>query len=325
MRLFRFRGADIVCSPLLLLALPAAFMLGRGWQTVTVFASLSLHEAAHAAAAKRAGCTVTSIEAQPFGFVARLSCASCDPHDTAAVFAAGPIASLSLAAAAALMAMYLPGIIKAAGEAGVDPNGISRFLRGLSSKNLLIASVNMLPALPLDGGRLIAALVSASARLPQKRSPAGLAVRLLSASGVAIGAAFAAATPLLYLNGVFNPTFSVMGVFLILAAVKELRLYGASPRHKRLSTRDVIAVRPIAVGQDVTIASAMRMLPAGAYALVSVLDASHRVIGTIDESRLAEAAAALGASASVRKRPAGLSGVFLPVRWPRPWPGPARG
>ena len=279
MRLFRLRGVDVVCSPLLLAVLPAAYVLGRAGSAAGAFAALSAHEAAHAVSARRAGCRVDSIELQPFGFVARMDCEGASPADSAAVFAAGPVVSLCLAGAAALLCRCFPAF--PASEA------MSRF----SDINLLLAAVNMLPALPLDGGRLLIALAGGG----KNRK----AVRLLSALGALVGAAFLLVFAYLSANAAFNPTFLLMGGFLIFAAIREGRAASPAVRHKRLGPRDAIAVRQIAMGSEVTLANAMRMLPVGAYAVVTVLDSSHRRVAALDEAELSEAASALGASATL--------------------------
>ena len=281
MRLFRLRGVDVVCSPPLLLALPAAYVMGRAGAAAMAFLALSAHEAAHAASAKRAGCRVDSIELQPFGFVARLDCGAASPADAAAVFAAGPAVSLCLSGAAALVSMKLAGL--------VSPWAVGAYsaMRRFSDYNLLLAAVNLLPALPLDGGRLLSAL------------------------GALVGAAFIAVFALLLKEGAFNPTFLLMGGFLVFAAIREGRAASLPIRHRRLGPRDAIAVREIAMGKEVTLASAMRMLPVGAYAVVAVLDASHRRIASLDEAELVSAAQALGASATLANAVAYLGGKMV--------------
>lgn len=294
MRLFRIGGTDIVCSPLLLLALPAAYVLGRVGTAASAFCALTAHEAAHAAAAKRAGCRVDSIELQPFGFVARLECGSASAGDAFAVFAAGPVISLCLSGCAALIAAKLgsaqPGFAGRAAE----------LMRRFSDHNLLLAAVNLLPALPLDGGRLIRAVSEMPCRAHGRTSGKKLVVRLLSASGALIGAAFTAAFFILLANGAVNPTLIIMGVFLFIAAISEGRSALPIARHKRLGPRDSIGLRQIAAGQEVSLAAALRMLPRGEYAVITVLDASHNRIGSIDEAQLAAAAEALGAAATLR-------------------------
>lgn len=288
MRLCSFRGVEIRCSPLLLLALPAAYVLGRGRLAVTTFASLSVHEAAHAVAARRAGCRVEAVELQPFGFVARLENLHASPHDAAAVFAAGPVASICLAAAAALLLRLL--------KAEAAPLLINT-LESFCDQNLLIAAVNLLPALPLDGGRLIHALLLGA----QGTNPHSLIkkpVRVLAVLGAFTGAFMLAAFAWLLMLGSFNPSLLLMGGFLIPAAVNELKASGLERlRGRRLAADSAITVKQLALGTKVSIASAISMLPIGAYALISVVDSSGCRIATMDEGQLMLAAQRLGGSA----------------------------
>ncbi len=288
MRLVSCRGVLITCSPLLLLALPAAYVAMGAQQLACAFIALSVHECAHAAAARRAGCRVESMEIQPFGFVARIDCRYASPHDSAAIFAAGPVASLCLAAAAALITSYVP-----------LPRATAALLSRFSSQNLVIAFVNLMPALPLDGGRIVRALLGFESAYTKKNKER-LASRVLAAMGLTVGALLVAAFAVLAHSGSLNPTLPIMGVFLMIAAVKELSSRDIpAVRHRHFGEKSMLNVKQIAIGRQATVASALRSLPAGAYAVVSVVDSSMRCMGTLDEGELMLAAQSLGASATL--------------------------
>ncbi len=99
--------------------------------------SLLVHELAHALTAKRCGLYVQDILIGPLGGVARVENAADRPLTEALVAAAGPLANLLLAA----LFVLIPGGV---GDAGVWIN-------------LVLGLGNLLPAFPLDGGRVLRA------------------------------------------------------------------------------------------------------------------------------------------------------------------------
>ena len=270
----RLGSLRVRCSILLLLTIPLAVLFRRETMLAVAFISLSVHEGAHAMLAHRLGFSVHSIEIQPFGFVARLDSIDAPAGDLAAVYAAGPVASIVMAAMSSLMEKYVPVYAEAS--------------LGFTQYNLLIAVVNLLPAVPLDGGRLVyAALMDRSRRH---------ALKILKIFGIAVGAAFIALFGFLAVRGAINPTIAIMGIFLIIAALKE-NDRGVLP--ERRLRRGCIPVRELAADENTAISTALLMLPPGSYAVLNVLDGSMRRIAVLDERRLIEAAGILGASASL--------------------------
>ena len=280
MKLFSLGNTEIKCSPFLLLAVPLAIAFGSGRLLIAALLSLCVHEAAHAAAARRLGHEVSSVEAQPYGFVARMELSDASAADSAAIYAAGPTASLVMAAVSALMEDIVPLYAEAR--------------LGLTEYNLLIFALNMLPALPLDGGRLLLAAFS-------KRG-ARTASLVLRASGVLTGLAFLALFVLLLLRDAFNLTFLIMGAFLIASALAE----GRRLRVPRVTARPIrrgrcAEVRNIAVSEDTRLSEALRLIPSGGYTVLTVVDPTMRRRAQLDERQLVSACERLGAGATLRE------------------------
>lgn len=114
-----------------------------------LFGSLALHELAHAVVARRLGLQVRAITLFLLGGVAELRAEPSAPGIEARVAVAGPLASLSLAVLA-LAAQRGAGALFA-------PDLAVAVLSYLALANLVIAAFNMLPAFPLDGGRVLRA------------------------------------------------------------------------------------------------------------------------------------------------------------------------
>ena len=117
----------------------------------TLALTLALHEAAHCAVARRAGLEVCRITLSFLGGALELAGPPATPAVEARVALAGPLAS----AGAALLATAAHLMLVAA---GVDPL-LPAAAAVIAIGNVLIAVFNCLPALPLDGGRILHAAV----------------------------------------------------------------------------------------------------------------------------------------------------------------------
>jgi len=127
------------------------------------FASLLLHELGHALMARRHGLRVSSITLFLFGGVARLEDDPPDARTELKVAAAGPLVSVVLAATFTVAAA-LPFL-------GPAAHSVAGYLGAI---NLAVALFNLVPALPLDGGRLLhAALWGFSSKDKATRVAAG--------------------------------------------------------------------------------------------------------------------------------------------------------
>lgn len=129
----------------------SAYWAGGIVASVFLFASLLVHELAHAIVARRHGITVEAITFWLFGGVSRLNSSATAPRSEWRIAASGPLTNLVLGAAgigvaAALSAASAPAVVTAV--AGY-----------VASINLLLAVFNLLPAAPLDGGRILRAIL----------------------------------------------------------------------------------------------------------------------------------------------------------------------
>ncbi len=160
------RGASLVLG-----ALGAALL----------FASLTAHEFAHALVARHFGVGTHAITLFLFGGVALLDREPPTPRAEIAIALAGPLAS-ALLGAGAFGADVLFGRL-----AGPWAGAASDVCALLASSNFAIALFNLLPAYPMDGGRVVRAL------LWHSRKHCASATALASLTGIVTAAAFAAA------------------------------------------------------------------------------------------------------------------------------------
>lgn len=128
-----------------------ALMITAIIATLGLFTSLVLHELAHSFMARHHGLEITGITLFLFGGVAELATEPSDPEVEVQVSVVGPLASLALAA------LFWSSVLVAR-VAGLGP--IVTTIRGyLAAINLTLAAFNMVPAYPLDGGRVFRAVL----------------------------------------------------------------------------------------------------------------------------------------------------------------------
>ncbi len=147
MPLIRVWGVRITFHPFFVIIMMASLLTGHFIELITLFAIVFIHECGHAAAAALLGCRVVSIQMLPFGGVAVI-------EDGGNITA---LREIMIALAGPLQNMLMVGVVWLLqyGNLG-DPVFLNYIIQG----NLLIALFNLLPVLPLDGGKIVQALVS---------------------------------------------------------------------------------------------------------------------------------------------------------------------
>jgi len=129
----------------------AAYWTAGTLTAAAFLGSLLAHELAHAIVARRRGIDVAGITLWLFGGIARLRGEAVRARDELNIAIVGPLTSLGLAAAFGLLSEVLDG----AGVAALS----AAAARWLARMNLALAIFNMVPAFPLDGGRVLRAIL----------------------------------------------------------------------------------------------------------------------------------------------------------------------
>jgi Zn-dependent protease/CBS domain-containing protein len=215
-----------------------------------LFASVLVHELSHALLAKNAGIPVPRIRLFLFGGVSEMTAEPHEPRTEFRIAAAGPATSLMIAAVAGGAARAL---------AGPEPSGVRALVEYLAAANLLLALFNLLPGLPLDGGRILRAwLWSRHGNLLR-------ATRTAGRSGAAIGWGLVALgfVSILLQNFLGGLWFVILGLFLGRAATTTteaalLRDSLAGVRVRQLMTREVAAVPAHASLEEMVRETALR-------------------------------------------------------------------
>ena len=173
--------------------------------------SALLHEVAHSVVALRNGLRIRSIVLLPLGGVSIMEDAAFaprkpDPAREIRISMAGPLLSLGVAAAAAVVIQAAVPSLRLGARPWIYSGSL---LRSLVWTNIFLGLLNALPAYPLDGGRMLRAVLT-------RRMDYLLATR----RAVTIGQAFAI---VFFVLGMYNLWFTVVGLFIFVAAQLEER------------------------------------------------------------------------------------------------------
>ena len=206
---------------------------GLLWLAV-IFGCVLLHELAHSVVARSKGLVVNSIILLPIGGVSQIEKMPDAWQDELEIAGAGPLVSLLLAVVAAVAAL-------ASGWSLLPVNIYGgALLPRLAWLNLVLGLFNLLPAFPLDGGRVLRALL-------ERRGDVGQATRTAARFGRGLGVA-------MVIVGIFwNLWLIVIGVVVYLAATQEENLAAVHSRLRGHAVRQFMRspVTTVDAGQPV--------------------------------------------------------------------------
>lgn len=229
-----------------------------------VFACVVLHELGHAAAAARYGIATPDITLLPIGGMARLDHIPEEPWREIAIALAGPAVNVVICL---LLAAILGGIPSATeGLTVEDPR--AGFLPRLFWVNAFLVLFNLIPAFPMDGGRVLRAALAL-------RLPHGVATRLAAqvGQGVAI---------LLGFLGLFGaPLLIFIALFVWLGAAGETAEESLRSATRGLLARDAMETRFEALPPEADIAAAAEALLRTPQQDFPVVDGQGRLMGLL--------------------------------------------
>ena len=212
---------------------PAAYWLAGAAGAGLFLGSLLAHELGHAVVARRAGLRVNGITLWLLGGVAQLEDEPASPGDELKVAIVGPAVSLALAAGFGLAAFGLAAI---GGPALAVAVAVS-----LAVSNTVLALFNLLPAAPLDGGRVLRGL------LWRRHGNRVRAAVTATRAGVWVGAGLVAYGLLGSVTGwgIGTVWTALVGWFLITAARQERALALLQSQAGGLLARQVMIPAPV--------------------------------------------------------------------------------
>lgn len=215
---------------------------------LAIFACVVLHELGHALAARRFGVGTRDITLLPIGGVARLQRMPEAPVEELVVAVAGPAVNVAIAGAIALVLLVTAGIPTIDMLTRIDGG----FLGRLAAVNLFLVVFNLIPAFPMDGGRILRALLAMVLDYAVATRVAAAIAQLCAVGFVILG---------LFLN--FNPFLIVIGLFVFFGARQEARAAETRALLRGITVRDAMTVAPRTIPPDIPITDAAREVLAG--------------------------------------------------------------
>jgi len=261
---------------LVLLAIPAGghFVVAPFLESLVwigaLFACVVVHELSHCFVARRRGFGVRDVVLLPIGGASQISGLPGAPADELAIAIAGPMASIAVGLAMALLG-YLTG-------AQLWPPAL--FVGAVTSRlmwaNFLLAGFNLIPAIPMDGGRVLRALL---ARNRSDLSATVLAVRIGRLVGLAM-----------VLVGLrYDLWLSLIGLFVLLSAGGEERAAAVRTAADGLKVKDVMVHDPTTLEVSYPLSVVAPFLEATPGRVLPVVEHGHYVgliaadhLGTLD-------------------------------------------
>jgi Zn-dependent protease len=236
------------------------------------FASVLLHELGHAWQARRDGLEIDGITLWLFGGVAQFKGAFPNPGAEFRIAVAGPLVTVVLSGGFALLAL-----------AGL-PSAVDGVAAWLGYINLTLLVFNLIPALPLDGGRVL------RSALWRTRGDLGWATRVAADVGRGFGYLFIALGVLMFIvEGSFSGAWlAFIGWFLLQAATAEARYVATEQALAGLHVRDLMVRNPVVVDPDITVGRFMdEVASSRRFTTYPVVDRGGRPIGLLASSSVA--------------------------------------
>jgi Zn-dependent protease/CBS domain-containing protein len=240
---------------------------------VVLYGSVLLHEVSHALMARRCGYPVSSISLNFLGGMTAVEGEARSPRHELLIAVVGPLTSIAVG-------------IGAIGLWFVTPDGLLRMaVEGLAGANLLVGVINLVPGLPLDGGRVLKALVWGASGSPHRGT-------LAAGWGGRVAAGRALAWPWIQYE-LLDTTPTVVD-FLLTFVVALFLWSGASAAmaSARLRTRlpslaaRQLARRTLTVPEDLPLAEAVRRAQEAQAGSIVTVSGSGQPVGIVSEAAL---------------------------------------
>lgn len=253
-----------------LLCLP--FLLtGQGEMLLAYGAALALHEAGHVGAAVRLRLPVSEIELTPFGGAMQIPLSDGLRGWPAFLLSSAGILSNLLFALLSLATLRYT---------------VSSFLSYFLMAHCMMLAVNLIPALPLDGGRMLLALLSLRFRREK-------VFRVLLIMGRSLAVILMVYSLWQALQGLYHPNGLFLGCFLLYASALEEK-HGAArylsalfSRRFKIDTGEALPVQHLCASSDMPLYTLLPQLNPGAYHRVLLMDdAACDVLGVLEEEDL---------------------------------------
>ncbi|WP_306117154.1 MULTISPECIES: site-2 protease family protein [unclassified Roseitalea] len=211
---------------------------------IAIFACVVLHELGHAIAARRYGIVTPRITLLPIGGVAQLERMPEKPGQEIVVALAGPAVNVVIAT---VLIFILGANVDLSTAAAIEDPTVS-FVARVAAVNVILVLFNLIPAFPMDGGRVLRALLAT--RYSRVRATQ-IAARIGQFLAIIFGF-------LGLLGG--NPLLIFVAIFVYIAATAESQMTGMQDIARSLGVRDGMITQYEALGPGARLGQAADLL-----------------------------------------------------------------
>ena len=249
---------------------------------IALFGCVLLHEFGHALAARAFGIPTPDITLLPIGGVARLQRMPDKPWQELIVAIAGPLVNVVIAVVLILFLGH-PASIEDLEQ--VEHPGVG-MLTKLASVNVMLVLFNMIPAFPMDGGRVLRSLLAMVL-------PYGRATQIAAWIGQALAFVFG-------FVGLFgNPLLIFIALFVFLGAQQEAAMAQMKEVSLNLSVSEAMVTHLLRLPPDATLEDAVEALLRTSQHEFPVVDAQDRILGILTRDGLIAALKRKGSTTAV--------------------------
>jgi Zn-dependent protease/CBS domain-containing protein len=237
---------------------------------IILFACVVLHELGHALTARNFNIKTEKIMLLPIGGVANLEKMPENPMEEFKVAIAGPLVNLAIALVLVILFPVTSYFDLTAEELieFMNAGNFDSFVFNLFLANLVLIVFNLIPAFPMDGGRVLRALLSTQ----MERS---------KATSIAAGLGQLLAFFFFILGILFNPFLVFIALFIFLGAFGENRMEQQLHLVKNYTVQDAMLTDCTRVYEHQTIKEMISLILAGTEKHFMVVDGQQQLLGLI--------------------------------------------
>jgi Zn-dependent protease/CBS domain-containing protein len=256
------------------------------WQALAflllLFACVVAHEFGHIFTARAFGVTTPDVVLLPIGGVARLERIPEEPWQEFLIAIAGPLVNVAIAVVLILVAGAQVSLV----NLHAVENPAASMIDRLAAVNLFLAVFNMIPAFPMDGGRVLRAVLAA--RMGYVRATE-------IAAFVGQGVAFA----LGFIGLLYNPLLIFIAIFVYLAASSEAHLVAIRAMSRGVPVSAAMMTQFATLTPEAHVEEAVQTLLRTSQAEFPVVDAAGKPVGLLGRGDLIRALKERGPDARV--------------------------
>jgi stage IV sporulation protein FB len=256
------------------------------WNTlgfvVLLFLCVLLHEFGHIFTARAFGVTTPYVTLLPIGGVAQLERIPEEPWEEFLIAIAGPLVNVAIT----ILLVVLAGAQLNPSAAGAVESTQIAMVDRLAIVNLFLAIFNLIPAFPMDGGRVLRALLASR-------------MGYVRATEVAASIGQFVAFALGFIGLLYNPILIFIAIFVYLAASSESHLVALRAISRGVPVSHAMMTQFATLGPDAHVDEAVQTLLATSQGEFPVVDGTGKPVGVLDRGALIRAIKTLGPDARV--------------------------